>query len=143
VARAYLLLLLTVGSICASPQGKPAQDKSAQTKSPEVIEQEPPEEDEALKPKEYTLNPVEANHDIAVGNYYFKKGKFRSAALRFQEASRWDPGSMEAFLRLGDAREKMGDFAGAREAFKKYLELKPDAKSADAIRKRIEKLPKK
>src|ERR1700742_4687304 len=98
------MLLLAAGSIWAAPQGKPAP-----AKPPEVIEQEPPEEDEALKPRDYVLNTVETNRDITVGNYYFKKGKFRSAALRFLEATRWDPGSTEAFLRLGDAREKMGD----------------------------------
>ena|SRR5215471_16716786 len=125
-----------------APQGK-APEKSLETKAPEVIEQEPPEEDESLKPKEYTLNPVEANHDITVGNYYFKKGKYRSAAMRFLEATRWDPGSSEAFLRLGDAREKMGDIPGTREALKKYLELKPDPKSAESARKRLEKLPSK
>src|SRR5262249_55319484 len=87
---------------------------------------EPPEEDEALKPKEYALNPVQAKKEITAGNFYMKKGNYRAAATRFLEASRWDPGSAEAFHRLGEASEKTSDFATAATAYAKYLELDKD-----------------
>lgn len=98
---------------------------------------EPPEEDESLKPKEYTFNPLQANKEIEIGNYYFKKHSYRAAAKRFTEATKWNPGDANAFLRLGEADDKLKEAAAARAAYAKYLELQPDAKNAEAIRKRL------
>ena len=47
------------------------------------MEQEPPEEDPDLKPKEYTFNPLEASRNITAGNFYFKKGNYRAASRRY------------------------------------------------------------
>ncbi len=116
------------------PPKKPATPPAAK-------EEEPPEEDESLKPKEYTLNPLEAERNINAGNFYFKKGSYRAAARRFEEASKWDPGSAEAFLKLGEADEKLRNRAGAREAYTKYLELAPEAKNAAEIKKKLAKFP--
>lgn len=101
--------------------------------------QEPPEEDESLRPKEYGFNPLQASKEIKIGAFYFKKGSFKAAARRFEEATKWDPTAAEAFLRLGEAKEKLKDAEGAKEAYRKYLELAPEAKSAAAIRKKLEK----
>jgi tetratricopeptide (TPR) repeat protein len=99
--------------------------------------QEPPEEDESLKTKEYAFNPLQASKEIKVGQFYLKKGKNKAAAMRFLEATRWDPTSAEAFLLLGEARERLKDSAGSKEAYKKFLVLAPDSKSAPAIRKKL------
>lgn len=99
--------------------------------------QEPPEEDESLKPREYGFNPLQAEKDIKVGLYYLKKGKHRAASLRFTEATKWDPTSADAFFHLGEAFEKMKNKAGAKEAYEKFLELAPDSKAAPAIRKKL------
>jgi len=100
----------------------------------------PPEEDESLSVKEYSFNPLQAQKELNVGNYYFKKGSYRGAALRFREATKWNPGFAEAWLRLGEAAEKQKDAKTAKEAYGKYLELSGDAKDAPEIRKRLEKL---
>lgn len=101
-------------------------------------EQAPPEEDESLtKPHDYIFNPLQASKEIQVGNYYMKKGSYRAAALRFREATRWNPGMPEAWLRLAEAQEKQKDEKAAREAYAKYLELAPDAKNAQQIRKKL------
>ena len=100
-------------------------------------EQEPPEEDDSLKPKEYSFNPLEAERDLKVGNYYFKKGNYKAAASRFREATRWNPTYAEAFLRLGESEEKLKDKPAAQEAYAKYLELAPDAKDAESIKKKL------
>ena len=47
-------------------------------------EQEPPEEDASLKPKEYTFNPLQAEKEFRIGTYYFHKGSFKAAANRFR-----------------------------------------------------------
>jgi Tfp pilus assembly protein PilF len=112
----------------------PGQLRPKQQKPPE-----PPEEDESLKPKEYGFNPLQATKEIKVGEYYMKKGKHTAAAKRFEEATRWDPGNAEAWLRLAEVREKMKNDVAAKEAYAKYLEVAPDAKNAAAIRKKLEK----
>jgi len=104
-------------------------------------EQEPPEEDPDLKPKEYSFNPLEAGRNIIAGNFYFKKGNYRAASNRYLEATKWDPTSQEALLRLAEADEKLHNIAGAREAYTKYLTLEPPAKDAEVVKKKLEKLP--
>jgi len=102
---------------------------------------EPPEEDESLAPKVYVLNPVQAQKEIVAGNYYFKKPNLSAAAKRYLEATRWDPGSAEAFLKLGETREKLHEYGAAREAYLKYIELGEDAKEKDALRKKMARWP--
>jgi len=109
--------------------------------SAEPQEQEPPEEDESLKPKEYTLNPLQASREITAGNFYFKKGNYTAAAKRYLEATRWDAGSEEAFRKLGETYEKAQNYTSARGAFAKFFDLSKDAKTIEAIKKRMEKWP--
>lgn len=111
---------------------------SAQEQKGPPPEQEPPEEDEILKPKEYTFNPLQADSEIRVGNFYWKKGSYKAAAKRFEEATRWDPGRAEAFLRWAESLEKLKDKDGAKKAYAKYLELAPDAKNAGEIKKKLQ-----
>ncbi|MCX6594965.1 MAG: hypothetical protein NTV70_01190 [Acidobacteria bacterium] len=126
-------MLTTSVAMAQQPPAPPPQQQPAP---------EPPEEDETLKaPKEYTFNPLQAEGELKVGNYYFKKGSFKAAARRFEEASRWNPGLGEAYLRWGESLEKAGDRKGAVAPFTKYLELVPDAKNAEAIRKKIKGRP--
>jgi len=120
-----------------------ADDLKKERPKPPVSEQEeiPKEEDESLTTsKEYSFNPLQAKKEITVGNYYMKKGSFRAAALRFREATKWNGGDPEAWLRLGDAAEKQKDEKTVKEAYEKYLELAADAKDAPEIRKKVEKL---
>jgi Flp pilus assembly protein TadD len=126
--RVSLLALFMAAGLCAQEPKKPAETTQ---------EQQPPEEDESLKPKEYSFNPLQAEHDVQIGNFYFKKGNYKAAFNRFREATRWNPTNAEAFLRLGDTEEKLKDKPGAQQAYAKYLELAPDGKEADAIKKKL------
>jgi tetratricopeptide (TPR) repeat protein len=123
-------------------QPAPQQPPATPTTSAQIPkEEEPPEEDVSLKPKEYALNPLQAQKEITAGNFYSKKGNHRAAQKRYLEATRWDSGSAEAFLKLGESSEKLHDYSTALEAYTKYLELDKNAKDADALRKRIAKWP--
>lgn len=137
MTRILSLALLLAG--VAWPQQEKAKEpaKPPQQTKPQQQEQEPPEEDEGLKPKEYSFNPLEAEHDLRVGNYYFKRGNYKGALSRFKEATLWNPSYAIAYLRLGETEEKMKDKQAAQEAYAKYLELAPDSKEADAIRKKL------
>ncbi len=123
------------------PPAKPTQDQKKPPAAAPAV-QEPPEEDEALKPEEFSLNPLEAQKNITAGDYYFRtKKNYHAAARRYLRATKWDPGSAEAFLKLGECEEKLNDRAAARDAYEQYLELAPTAKNAEAIRKKLDKWP--
>ena len=128
--------------VCAGPACIVSAQKTANPVPPQTQQApEPPEEDESLAPKAYALNPVQSKKEITAGDYYFKKSNYSAASRRYLEATRWDPGSAEAFFKLGEAREKLHDYPSAREAYSKYLELGDDAKEKDAVRKKMEKWP--
>ena len=112
-------------------------------KPPQPVTQipEPPEEDESLAPKVYVLNPVQAKKEMVAGDYYFKKPNYSAAERRFLEATRWDPGSGEAFRKLGEAREKLREYGPAREAYSKYIALAEDPKEKEALQKKMAKWP--
>ncbi len=128
--------------LCALAQQQPPTPKKP-TSPPAQKEEDPPEEDEAAKPKVYDFNPLESAHDVNTGDYYLKKGKLQAAQRRYLDATRYDPGSSEAFLKLGEVDEKLKDREGARAAYAKCAEVASDAKMVAEARKRLEKLPKK
>ncbi|SRR6266849_6683397 len=119
-----------------------AQQPPPTEKQPEAQEQAPPEEDEAQKPKEYSFNPLQADKEVRIGNFYFHKGKYKAAAQRYGEATKWNPNLAEAYVRLGEAEEKQKDWRAAREAYEKFVQLAADDKRSPEIRKKIAKLSK-
>ncbi len=125
-----------------SPPAKGQGELKRERSKPPAATKEavPPEEDKALATEEYAFNPLQAQKEVQTGNYYFKKGSYRAAAGRFREATRWNDGYAEAWLRLGEAEEKLKDPKAAREAYTKYLEVASDAKNAGEIRKKLDKL---
>jgi tetratricopeptide (TPR) repeat protein len=120
----------------------PAQSKDSKepAKPSQPKEAEPPEEDESAKPKEYAFNPLQAEKELTVGNFYMKKGSYSAAVARYTEATKWNPTLAEAYLRLGEAEEKFRNPKAAKEAYSKYLQLAPDAKNASEIKKKLAKL---
>lgn len=103
----------------------------------------PEEEDESAKPKEYTFNPIQAENELKVARFYMKRGSHKAAALRCEEALKWNPQSAAAYLLLGEAREKLRDKKSAAEAYRKFLEIAGDSKESGDVRKRLEKLGSK
>jgi tetratricopeptide (TPR) repeat protein len=136
VVRSAAIGLLLTGLLFAqdepSLKKRPADQSKGQTQ-----EQEPPEEDESVAPKTYSFNPLEAEKDVKVGLYYFKKGNFKASTSRFREATLWNPNYAEAFLHLGESEEKLKDKKAADEAYNKYLALATDGKEAEAVKKKL------
>jgi tetratricopeptide (TPR) repeat protein len=124
-----LALRFTEVQASAQPPKRPPQ--------PPVEAAEPEEEDESAKPIVYTLNPLQAENELRIGNFYAKKGSHKAAAKRFEEATRWNPSLGEAFLRLAETREKLSDWKSAQAAYKKYLEIEPSGGKADTVRKKL------
>jgi tetratricopeptide (TPR) repeat protein len=103
-------------------------------------EEVPPEEDTSLAKDDYSFNPLQSKRDVSVGDSYRKKGNWVAAAHRYQTATLRNDGNSEAWLKLGEARQKLHDGKGAKEAYAKYLELDPDSKTAQEVRKTLDKL---
>lgn len=121
----------------------------ASQKPPAKPQEQPPEhalpeeEDESAKPKEYVFNPIQAENELKIARYYMKRGSHKAAALRCEEALKWNPQSADAYLLLGESRERLKDPKAAAEAYRKYLEIAADSKLAPDVRKRLEKLGRK
>jgi len=134
-------MLLVAWVALVHAQGQPGQLKRDRSQPAASGQQEvPPEEDTSLAVKEYSFNPLQAEKELQIGNFYFKTGKYRSAAMRFTEATKWNEGYSDAWLRLGETEEKLKDPKAAKEAYTKYLALASDAKNAPEIRKKLQKL---
>jgi len=118
-------------STAPPPQNPPPQN---------LPEEGLPEEDADVKPRTYAFDPLEAERNIRVGNFYMHKGTasgYRAAAGRYQDATRYNPSSPEAFLRLGEAEEKLKHTDAAKNAFARVLQLAPDSKFAREAKKKL------
>jgi tetratricopeptide (TPR) repeat protein len=93
-------------------------------------------------PDQPTWDPLRAEKDLEVGQYYMRKGDVDAAMDRFQDATLAKPGYAVPFRFLGEAQEKKGLKKPAIKSYQRYLELYPRAEDGEKIRKKIEKLYK-
>jgi len=137
------LAFATLAPVASNAQQAPKEDIGPPPDDKQLIPDDtplPPEEDKAKIKETYSFNPLQSKKDVTVGEEYFKKGSFNAAASRFREATKWNDGNAEAWLRLGDAEAKLKDMKAAREAWEKYLQLAPDAKNAAEVKKKLLKI---
>jgi tetratricopeptide (TPR) repeat protein len=127
------------------PQQEPTQqepDKSAD--APPAQKKTPPKtnKDNATEsaPDQPMWDPLRAEKDLEIGQYYMRKGDVDAAIDRFQDATTAKPGYAIPFRYLGDAQEKKGLKKQAIKSYQRYLDLVPRADDADKVRKKIEKL---
>jgi outer membrane protein assembly factor BamD (BamD/ComL family) len=133
VARALLGLVLfaLIGCGTLGAQAPPP----TQQQPPD--ETNPPEEDESVAPKKYVLNPLEAERNIKVGDFYWSKKNFVGALSRYKDATRYNPSSAEAFFKVAETEEKLHNPVAAKAAFQKVIHLAPDSKFAAAAKKKL------
>jgi tetratricopeptide (TPR) repeat protein len=117
-----------------SPPPSPANKKAAPQKNKDNATESADDQ-----PK---WDPLRAEKDIEVGQYYMRKGDVDAAIDRFQDATVAKPGYAVPFKYLGEAQEKKGLKKPAAKSYQRYLDLYPKAEDAEKIRKRIEKLYK-
>jgi tetratricopeptide (TPR) repeat protein len=89
-----------------------------------------------------TWDPLRAEKDLEVGQYYMRKGDLDAAIDRFQDATTAKPGYAIPFKYLGEAQEKKGLKKQAIKSYRRYLDLYPHAEDKDKIQKKIDKLYK-
>jgi tetratricopeptide (TPR) repeat protein len=87
-------------------------------------------------------DPLRAEKDLEVGQYYMRKGDVDAAIDRFQDATTAKPGYAIPFRYLGEAQEKKGMKKPAIKSYQRYLDMVPRADDAEKIKKKIERLYK-
>jgi|HubBroStandDraft_1064217.scaffolds.fasta_scaffold89375_2 tetratricopeptide (TPR) repeat protein len=87
-----------------------------------------------------TWDPLRAEKDMQVGEYYMHKGDLDAAMDRFEDATLAKPGYALPFRLLGEVQEKKGMKKKAIKSYQRYLDLYPKAEDKDKIQKKIEKL---
>ena len=124
------------------PQEQPAPERPAD--EPATKKKTPPKKnaDNATQsaPEQPTWDPLRAEKDLEVGQYYMRKGDLDAAIDRFQDATTAKPGFAIPFRFLGEAQEKKGLKKQAIKSYQRYLDMVPHADDADKVKKKIERL---
>jgi tetratricopeptide (TPR) repeat protein len=141
------LLLAGLWPLAAQEQQTAPQDSQSK---PQLEQRTPPktsgkqavpaEEDKSFLSEEHSFNPLQSQKSVEVGDHYLRNGKLQGAIYRYQDATLWNDGNAEAWLKLGKAEEKMKDAKAAKDAYNKYLALSPDSKEAAAVRKKLQSM---
>jgi tetratricopeptide (TPR) repeat protein len=85
-------------------------------------------------------DPLRAEKDLEVGQYYMRKGDVDAAIDRFLDATVAKPGYAIPFRYLAEAQEKKGLKRDAIKSYTRYLDLYPRAEDKSKIEKKIDKL---
>ena len=93
-------------------------------------------------PDQPKWDPLRAEKDMQVGQYYMHKGDLDAAIDRFEDATTAKPGYALPFRLLGEAQEKKGLKRQAIKSYTRYLDLYPKAEDRDKVQKKIDKLYK-
>jgi hypothetical protein len=82
----------------------------------------------------------QAAKDVDVGFYYLNEKNYIAAESRLKEATELKPDMPAAYIGLGQAQQKLGKTADARKSYEAYLQLSPDGKDADKVKKALAEL---
>lgn len=118
----------------------PTQSQTTPKSQEPPDETNPPEEDDSIAPKTYAFDPLQSDRCIKIGNFYMHQGTprgFRAALGRYEDATRYNPSSAEAFFKVAEAEEKLKNKDAARTALQKVISLAPDSKFAQEAKKKL------
>ena len=132
----FLLLSLTL----------PAFSQSHNSRRPELIRDTDEAEGkesagDAATPKE--KNPMLAEQNVNIGDFYLKKKNYDAAIQRYLEAIEYQPSLIRAYEALARAYERKGEPAKAINAYKDFIQKNPDSPKIAEFRTRLAKLEKK
>jgi len=134
------------GSNPPAPAGQePGSSSSKERKTPAETqtppEPAPPPAPDGSDPISRRINnTAPALHDVEVGMYYMKKGKYDAAIDRFKDATVLLPEYGLPYRLIGEAYEKKKFLPEALQAYQKYLTFNISDKEAEDIRKRVSRL---
>lgn len=146
VSALYVAVFTQV--LLAAPVPKMVQDPPPNPDKPPASSERPkapkPNADNATQnsPDQPKWDPLRAEKDMQVGQYYMHKGDLDAAIDRFEDATTAKPGYALPFRLLGEAQEKKGLKKQAIKSYTRYLDLYPHAEDKDKVQKKIGKLYK-
>lgn len=132
-----------------SPNAPPKSQSDGQAGKININEIPPPPPDPAAANAKPTSNPAAAfdplgaEKDLEVGNFYFKRGNYDAAIERYQDATVKHVGYAKPFLLLGEAYDKKDDPVNALKAYKQFVHLYPESPDRKRVDARIAELQKK
>ncbi len=144
-AVAALFLLLAAGQAHAEDPQQESSSKPADAPTatpPKSTAKQTKDTATRSAPDQPAWDPLRAEKDLEVGQYYMKKGDWDAAIDRFQDATVAKPGYAIPFRYLAEAQEKKGLRKQAIKSYQRYLDLYPHAEDGDKVRKKIAKLYK-
>jgi tetratricopeptide (TPR) repeat protein len=120
-----------------------AQPRSS--RRPEIIRDtdvsEGTESTDNPKPKE--PNPLLAEQNIKIGDFYLKKRNYDAAIQRYRTALEYQPTSVQAYEALARAYEKNGEISKAIDTYRDFIQKNPDSAKSSEFRTKLAKLEKK
>jgi len=142
LAAGASILLFSPSLLCSQDQPPESSSKPSDVPNPPKKSNKKNKPDSATQnsPDQPTWDPLRAEKDIEVGQYYMRKGDVDAAIDRFQDATTAKPGYAIPFRYLGEAQEKKGLKKQAIKSYSRYLELYPHAEDGDKVRKKIDKM---
>jgi tetratricopeptide (TPR) repeat protein len=99
------------------------------------------EELELKKPKEY--NPLLAQNNLNIGNFYLKKKNYVAAIQRFLEAIEYQPNLTAAHDALARAYERNGEIVKAANVYRDFIRQYPESPKVAEFKSKLTKLEKK
>jgi tetratricopeptide (TPR) repeat protein len=124
----------------SSTAPKPLPPGAPDSSHPKSSSKKPKDTATNSAPDQPTWDPLRAEKDLEVGQFYLKKGDLDAAIDRFQDAAAAKPGFAIPYRYLGEAQEKRGNKREALKSYRRYLDLYPHAEDAKKIQKKIDKL---
>jgi tetratricopeptide (TPR) repeat protein len=79
----------------------------------------------------------QVSKDIDVGYYYLNEKNYIAAESRLKEAVELKPDASAAYVGLGQAQQKLGKNADARQSYEAFLKLNPGGPEADKVKKAL------
>jgi len=132
----FTLLVASAGVLFAAPQSQSRPARPGLIRDTDKAEGK--DEAEANKPKEY--NPLEAERNFRVGDFYLKKKNYAAAIQRYLEAIGYQPNLVKAYDVLGKVYEKTGDTDKAKQLYRDFLQKNPESSKVTEFRARLAKL---
>lgn len=89
----------------------------------------------------HAFNPLRAVRDNDVGDYYYKRGNYKGALARYQDALAYKDNDAAAHYGMAKCYLKLNDPAQAAVHFREYLRILPNGPLSKDAEKALKKLP--
>jgi Tfp pilus assembly protein PilF len=138
--EALLISICVLFSCMACPIYAQSAKRPELIRDTDVAEGKESVRDDAV-PKEQ--NPLLANENIDIGDFYFKRKNYTAAKQRYLEAIEYQPGSIRAHEALARAYEKNDQIAKAIDTYTDFIRKNPDSPKVPQFQEKLNKLEKK